>query len=181
MSHRYAKKIPSCRLNSPLGWKVGQGVGKRSRWELTANTPLGNRAALPGSHRHGIPGGRMAACAPLGSAPHEEQEAAGEHGAHLVGHTSYRGDRGMARESPPRMSQRIYTPSPLGWRATPALSESEARLVINLLGKTRRAGRWENGARHPWGYSRLTNRCSCRLGCVSDSWEGRSPGFASRW
>ena len=94
------------------------------------------------------------------SAPHEEQEAAGEHGAHLFGHTSYGGDRGMARESPPRMSLRINTPSPLGWRATPAVTDNGTWQVTERAAETRRAGRRENRARHPWGYSRLTTRCS---------------------
>jgi hypothetical protein len=74
--------------------------------------------------------------------------------------TRCKGDRGMGRESPPRMSLRVNTPSPLGCRATPAVTDNGTWQVTERAAKTRRARRWENGARHPWRYSRLTNRCS---------------------
>ncbi len=97
---------------------------------------------------------------PSDSAPHQEQEGAGERGARFFGYTLYRGTVVSSVSPHDERPNDSSTRSALGWRATPTVSESEARLVMNLRGKTRRARRWENRARHPWGYSRLTTRCS---------------------
>ena len=146
--------------NSPFGQQSGYAVGNRSLRQATENTASGKRAALQESHRHGIPGKRIGGSSPvqLGAA----RRTRGGRGArralpwlHVV-----RGDRGMARESPPRMSLRVNTPSPLGCRATPAVTDNGTWQVTERAAKTRRAKRWENGAWHPWRYSRLTNRCS---------------------
>ena len=135
-------------------------AGHRRPAEVTADTWVDRRAALPAGALAwaSLDGEAVGALLLIRRRTKNKRPPGSTARTSLV--TRCKGDRGMARESPPRMSVRINTPSPLGCRATPAVTDNGTWKVRERAAKTRRARRWENRARHPWRYSRLTNRCS---------------------